>query len=133
MKTVYQIDALGFMTYETLEIGETDETPKGYVDVPLPSNSRGEQLPFWKPKWTGTEWIETRSQSDIEIEKTEPVPPTPIESLSQDVESVAEMVSMVMIDSEITKEDFGALAEAIAMLMVDLDAIRTAMPIPGEV
>lgn len=77
------------------------------------------------------EWLE--KLKEMEEESKKPTPPTPIESLAQDVEVVAEMVSTVMMDSEIAKEDFGALAEAIAMIMLELDDVRTSMSIPGEV
>jgi hypothetical protein len=77
------------------------------------------------------EWI--ARQKEIQDEENKPKPPTPIESLAQDVEVVAEMVSTVLLDSEITKEDFLVLAETLSMIMVELEDVRTSMPLPGEV
>ncbi|MER2132583.1 MAG: hypothetical protein ABS896_09235 [Carnobacterium inhibens] len=92
-KTIYEIDADGFMTYVTLEIEPNDfdgdnnpvyVIPEGYAGVPLPSDEDGKQLPFWKPKWNGTEWVEARPIEEIEEEKNKPVPPTDIEKLQQE-------------------------------------------------
>ena len=84
MKTIYGIDADGFMTFETMEIDDTEESPVGFIDVSLPTDNLGNQLPFWKPQWTGTEWIETRPQEEIDEEKNKPVPLTEIEKLQQE-------------------------------------------------
>lgn len=80
MKTIYGIDEQGFMTYETMEIGYEDDVPEGYVDTPLPTNKKGNQLPFWKPKWTGTEWVEGKTTEEFEEEAMlELLNPTPQE------------------------------------------------------
>lgn len=73
-KQVYEVDDQGFMTYKTLEIepitvskeGEPIYViPEGYVDAPLPSDENG-QLPFYRPKWTGEEWVEDMPQEEID-------------------------------------------------------------------
>lgn len=94
MKTIYEIDADGFMIYsiplEIEPIGFDEEKnpvyemPEGYVDVPLPNVNTANGLGFWKPKWTGTEWVEARPKEEIEAEKNRPVPPTDIEKLQQE-------------------------------------------------
>lgn len=91
-KTLYGVDEDGFMTYKTMEIepiGEEDgvplyELPENYIPVPLPSDEKGNQLPFWKPKWNGGGWIEGRPKEEIEEEKNKPVPLTEIEKLQQE-------------------------------------------------
>lgn len=84
-KIIYGIDEKGFMTYETLEIGVSNEIPEGYIDIPLPTDAEGNQLPFWKPQWNGVEWIESRPKKDIETEKNEPQALTPVEYLQEDM------------------------------------------------
>ena len=87
MKTIYAIDKQGFMTYETVEIGYRDDVPAGYVDIPLPTDKNGNQLPFWEPKWTGTEWVEGKSIEEFEEEAMlELLSPTPKEVSEAELE-----------------------------------------------
>ena len=76
-KTIYGIDAEGFMTYEVIEIEPIGidkeenpiyEIPKYFVDVPLPSDEHGYQLPFYRPRWTGSEWVEEKKQAEFDEE-----------------------------------------------------------------
>lgn len=83
-KQIYTINKLGFITDNY--IGEYDKfgnlinKPNGDVvttDLPQP-------LPFYKPKWSGTQWIEGATQEEIdELTKVEPLPPTEMELLKQ--------------------------------------------------
>lgn len=68
MRTIYEVDADGFMTYQTMEIDDTEEIPSGFIDVPLPTDNQGHQLPFWRPRWTGTEWVEDKTREEFEEE-----------------------------------------------------------------
>lgn len=135
MKTIYEIDKDGYMTYslpvEIYPIGVDDdfqpiyEIPEGYVDTPLPTDEDGIQLPFWRPKWDGEKWIEARPQAEIDEEKSKPIPPSPTEVLTKDVEAVAEMVSVV------AEESF-MIAETVAGVMEDSDAIAGMVAVVAE-
>ncbi|WP_313894299.1 hypothetical protein [Psychrobacillus sp.] len=74
MKQACEIDARGFMTGEVIVIEPVKydekespvyDIPRGYIDVPLPFNESG-QLPFFRPRWTGTAWVEDKTQVEFE-------------------------------------------------------------------
>lgn len=81
MKRIYEIDKDGIMTYDFLEVDENYEAPSNYVETPLPTDEHGHQLPFWRPKWTGEEWVESKSKEEIEEIMNRPIPLTPVEIL----------------------------------------------------
>lgn len=112
-KTIYEIDKDGFMTYQTMEF-DGEELPDNFIDVPLPSDEKGNQLPFWKPKWTGEEWIEARPKEEIEKEKNRPAPKTPIELVNEDVDVLAEAVSFSLDMHDGTQQDVAFLAETVS-------------------
>ena len=77
MKTIYKIDSDGFMQYgQELQIKEDETMLENYVDTPLPRNENDDQFPFYRPKWTGTEWVEDMSQVDIDALNNIPTPLT---------------------------------------------------------
>ena len=93
MKTIYELDKDGIMTYNTIVIPPDDYNsdgspvyivPEGYAGESLPVDEDGKQLPFYRPKWTGEEWVEARPLEEIEEEKNRPTPPTDIEILQQE-------------------------------------------------
>lgn len=101
-KTIYKIDSDGFMTYETVEIEPIDfeedgtpvyDIPSNFTDVPLPTDIEGKQLPFYRPKWMGTKWIEYMSQEEINALRNQPKEPTEIDLLKQENETLKSEVA----------------------------------------
>lgn len=81
--------------YETIIDGDGMEQSllkKGLVDVESPQG-------LYKPKWTGTEWVEGKPLAEIEAIKNQPVVPTPLEILQQETEQLNK--SVVSLESEI--------------------------------
>lgn len=75
-KQIYKIDEDGCILFgEEITIDTQEEVPLGYIDVPLPTDNKEEQLPFYRPKWTGTEWIEDMTQEEIDELNNQPVEP----------------------------------------------------------
>lgn len=83
-KQIFKIDKDGFLQFgQEIQINIEDEIPSGYIDTPLPTDERGYQLPFWSPRWTGSEWIEGATQEEIdELTKAEPISPTAEERIN---------------------------------------------------
>ncbi|QJT71649.1 hypothetical protein [Psychrobacillus phage Spoks] len=135
-KIIFKVDAENNLLYDTqLEVG-IDEEVEGYINTPLPTDSKGHQLPFWKPQWNGTEWIEARPQEEIEAELNAPKEPTPLEIISQDVEAVAEMVAIVTEDSAmvaetvaIVVEDSLSVAETLALALMEIENLKSEIAI----
>lgn len=87
MKTVYEIDKDGFMTYRTADIDVGSPVPPNYVSEGLPTDSEGNQLPFWRPRWDGEMWSEGKSQEEFDEEKVlESLTPSPEEMYNADFE-----------------------------------------------
>lgn len=80
-KEVYEIDEDGFII-ELYLIGPDDQLPEGNIvpiDLPQPN--------FYRPKWSGEEWVEGATQEEIdEMTKVEPQPPTETEQRLADLE-----------------------------------------------
>lgn len=91
-KQVFKINDNGIMLFdEELSISPISfdeeenpiyEIPEGYVGTPLPTDENGGQLSFYRPKWTGTEWVEDKTQAEID-ELNKPFLPTDTEILGQ--------------------------------------------------
>lgn len=67
---LHKIDGNGYLVFDKhkyLQYGE--EIPDDYITTPLPTDENGKQLPFYRPRWTGTEWVEDKSQQEIDEEK----------------------------------------------------------------
>lgn len=69
-KEVYEIDVDGYVI----------ETYPGESDVPIPEGCITIQLPhpnYYRPKWTGEEWVEGATPQEIEeMIKPDPQPPS---------------------------------------------------------
>lgn len=74
-KQIYKISSQGYLILgEDLwlePIINEDEVleyilPAGYIDTPLPKDKDNNQLPFYRPRWTGERWIEDMSQEEID-------------------------------------------------------------------
>lgn len=83
VKQFYKIDDKGFLVFgQELLLGPEDAVPEMYISEGLPTDSEGFQLPFYKPKWTGSEWIESLPQKELEELLTPtPTPPTDAERI----------------------------------------------------
>lgn len=82
-KQIFKINENGHMQFgcDTF-IEYTEEIPEGYTDIPLPCDDEGKQLPFYRPKWTGTEWVEDMSQEEIDALNNQPRPVTQEQRIS---------------------------------------------------
>lgn len=67
MKKVIEIDEYGFYVKDVLIDMESDVYPEFYTECSFPKDEDNEQLPFYKPKWNGSEWLETLSEEDISV------------------------------------------------------------------
>lgn len=94
MKTIYKIDENGHLLFgEEIQIKKNEEVHIGYIDIPLPRDNKGNQLPIHKPKWTGTEWIEGLTQAEIDELNKQPIKePSEIDLLKQEKEILAQSV-----------------------------------------
>lgn len=80
---IFKIDENGIMQFgQDKFIEDTEEMPEGYTDVPLPCGEEGCQLPFYRPKWTGTEWVEDMSQEEIDALNNQPQLPSQEQRIS---------------------------------------------------
>lgn len=122
MKTIYEIDKDGYMTYRTEEFtGEV--LPEGFTDTPLPTDEAGNQLPFWRPKWDGKKWTEGRPQADIDKELAKPTPLSHTQLVSRDIEAVAGMVAVVAEESFMLAEETYAMLDSISVVKGDAEAL----------
>lgn len=75
LKKVYEVDENGFLkeiyVANVDENGNVlDEDKKEFIDIEMPQG-------LYKPKWTGTEWVEGATQEEIdELTKPKQTPPT---------------------------------------------------------
>ncbi|WP_333880387.1 hypothetical protein [Lysinibacillus capsici] len=76
---VYEIDDKGFIINNYYDNGDV-EIPDGCITVQLP-----QPMPFHKPKWKGTEWVE----GETEEEKAEREEKQLIESLKPSPQEIA--------------------------------------------
>lgn len=76
---VYEIDDKGFIINNYYDNGDV-EIPDGCITVQLP-----QPMPFHKPKWNGTEWVE----GETEEEKAEREEKQLIESLKPSPQEIA--------------------------------------------
>mgnify|MGYP000957589972 CR=1 FL=1 len=90
LKQVYEIDDLGYL--KEICIKEFDE--HGNCKEELAENVIIVGVPqgLYRAKWTGTEWIEDMSQTEIDALNNQPKEPTEIEKLQQEVAGTNAMV-----------------------------------------
>nr|WP_259549270.1 hypothetical protein [Heyndrickxia oleronia] len=92
LKQIYEIDDDGFIV--EIFVGEFDDegnliSPLGeFITTDLP-----QPLLFYKPKWTGTEWIEGATQEEID-EITKPKPNLP--SIEERIESLENTILFLL-------------------------------------
>ncbi|NMA23996.1 MAG: hypothetical protein GX938_10895 [Spirochaetales bacterium] len=73
MRQVCKINELGIYL-EPIIIGKDDELPANCIEQ-QPANG------FYRPKWTGTTWIEDMTQEEIDALNNQPQEPTEIEMI----------------------------------------------------
>jgi hypothetical protein len=91
---LYQIDTEGYLIFggeiliEPIDYDEDEKPiykiPEGYTDIPLPTDERGWQLPFYRPRLVDGQWIETMSEEEIK-ELQKPPEPTKQEAMEQEI------------------------------------------------
>lgn len=97
-KQIYEIDVNGIFIRDLIlsPTGFDGEHPiyaypPHFTETPLPRDEKGNQLPFWRPRWTGVKWVEDAAQEEIdEINKPASRPPTVVERI--------EMLEDVLLD-----------------------------------
>lgn len=97
-KQIFEIDKDGYWIRDVqlYPIGYGDEEvlyeyPDYYTEIKPPT----EIQPFWRPRWTGTEWIEDMSKEEIdELNKPQPTEPTLEERNRADIEYLAIMMEV---------------------------------------
>jgi hypothetical protein len=81
VKQVYKINSNGLYV-EPVVLSEGEELPSDCVEV----------MPIWglyKAKWTGTTWIESLTQEEIDAIKNAPIEPSETEVLKKQVADLA--------------------------------------------
>lgn len=85
----YQVDNKGFIVETYWDDGYSD-LPKGLIKKQLP------QPNFYRPKWTGGNWVEGATQEEIDkMTKAEPQPPT-VEKRVSELENTILMLLEVL-------------------------------------
>lgn len=98
----YEIDNNGYIIINYDVINGDVEIPDGCITVQLP-----QPLLFYKPKWTGTEWVEGATKEEIdEITKPVPQPSTEMDLLKEEL--------------TLLKSEKDALAETLDMLLTEI-------------
>lgn len=68
-----KIDADGFFVEDVI-VDTSQEVPENYISKPVPEG-------FYKPQWTGEEWVEGLSQDELEKILNAPRPVDPYEAI----------------------------------------------------
>lgn len=74
-KQVYKIDDNGFYV-EPVLVSVDEELTEDLVEIPFPNG-------LYRPKWTGTEWIEGATQEEIDNIKNQQPEPNEVEKIKQ--------------------------------------------------
>lgn len=94
---IIEIDVNGYYLRDLIVINGEDY-PKYYTNVHLPTNEEGEQLPFYRAKWNGTEWVEDMSQEEINELNNKPLPLSEIEKLRlEQAQANSELIQLIMM------------------------------------
>lgn len=102
MITLFKINEEGFLLFGEEIFVENDKNPidipHGFVAEPLPKDEKGFQLPMYKPKWNGTEWVEGATQEELDAIENTPKPLSEIEQLRlEQAQANAELVQLIMM------------------------------------
>lgn len=91
---IYKIDKDGYLIFgeevriEPVEYDEEGQPvyqiPEGYTEIPLPTDERGWQLPFYRPRLVDGKWVEALSNEEIK-ELHKPPEPTKQELMEQEI------------------------------------------------
>ncbi|MDW0112201.1 hypothetical protein QT711_03325 [Sporosarcina saromensis] len=78
----YKIDDDGFFLEPVVfDYKKVGELPLNLISKPIPEG-------FYRPKWTGTEWIEGLTESEIDAIKNRPQEPSELEKLKSAVDFI---------------------------------------------
>lgn len=64
-KTIYKIDDAGFLIWESATLVSEGEQLDDYINTPLPKDELDRFISFYKPYWTGEEWIEGKTEGEF--------------------------------------------------------------------
>jgi len=90
LKQVYEINELGYL--KGILVKEFDE--QGNCTEELAEYTIITDIPqgLYRPKWTGTVWVEDMPQAEIDALNNQPKEPTEIEKLQQELAGTNSMV-----------------------------------------
>lgn len=95
---IWEIDNIGFFTGKTSIVDDENLTE---FDVSTPVNT-DETNTFYKPKWTGSEWVEGWTQEEIdEYIATLPAPPEVLPSLEERLQSAEDTILFLLMGGEL--------------------------------
>ena len=78
MIVVSKIDENGYFVEDVI-VKKGEEIPSDCIETRLDTSERG----YYRPRWTGTKWIEDMSQEEIDALNNQPKEPTKEELLEQ--------------------------------------------------
>ncbi len=81
-KQIFEINENGFYLNDVI-IESEEHYPRFYTETPFPQDDEGRQLPFYRARWNGAEWIEEMTQQEINEIRNQPIEPTHIEIMGQ--------------------------------------------------
>ena len=87
---VVRIDKNGYFIEDVI-LKDEEEIPANCIETLVPTKTQG----FYKPKWTGTEWIESLTQEEIDAINNAATEPTTEEQL---------MLAMAELDAQRVKD-----------------------------
>lgn len=88
--------------------------PEFYTTTKPPTKT----TPFYRPRWTGSEWIEDMPQSEIdELNKPKPKPPTLEEQLADKDRQIIELMKMQNVTDSTVSEISATLQELIELTL----------------
>jgi len=92
MKLVRKIDTNGLFVEDVI-LDDDTTLPPNLINTPVPGG-------FYRPKWTGKEWIEGMSQEEIDALNNQPIELTEIEKLkisqAEQFETILELLGGMM-------------------------------------
>lgn len=88
MRKVIKVDANGLFAEDVI-LPDNEPTPEGCIDIECPAG-------FYKPKWTGTAWVEGLTQDQIDAIQNAPTEPTEIELLQAEVARLQAVVDTML-------------------------------------
>lgn len=101
--TIIEIDKEGYYVRDVIVDAKNPSYPEFYTTTRLPTDDHGAQLPFYKPRFNGEEWVEDLSQEEIEKLKNRPKKPSESEVLRDYILNLD--YRLIVTESQLRKEN----------------------------